>query len=199
MHLGAYKYNIPPTTLHDCLSGKSAKASAGGPKVHSSEKRALTSMWTWAMDQHKMWLQEWCVITCMTMPVQIHSLTESQGRTGGRDSWSSGSSMSERKLQHLTTKRVCAEVPEIINVWFDLVEDMFMRQALTHPILLLWSVHGIVTRWHFRHLPQQPRSLHVEVPKLYTWLEVALDMSTSQFSVLGVDMGSGYPNSFIQG
>ena len=36
----------------------------------------------------------------------------------------------ERKLQHLTTKRAAAGVPDIINAWFDKLEDVFRSAGL---------------------------------------------------------------------
>ena len=38
--------------------------------------------------------------------------------------------MSERKPQHLTTKRAGAGVPDIINAWFDQVQDVFTSAGL---------------------------------------------------------------------
>ena len=86
----ASKFGIPPTTLHDHISGKSSKVGAGGVTVLTrSEEReiALTCM-TLADIGYGLTREvvgAVCMTTCMKISSQIHSRTGFQGRIGGGD------------------------------------------------------------------------------------------------------------------
>ena len=62
--------------------------------------------------------------------------------------------------------------------------------------LLLQSDYGIVMRRHSQTLPQQARSLHIDVPRIFTRWEVALVTNISLFTALEVHLGNDYPRSF---
>ena len=56
--------------------------------------------------------------------------------------------------------------------------------------LLLQSDYGIVMRRHSQTLPQQARSLHIDVPRIFTRWEVALVTNISLFTALEVHLGN---------
>ena len=116
----AFKYGIPPTTLHDHVSGKCSKVGAGGPTVMTyAEEREIA-------------------LTCMTLADMGYGLTRdvvagivhdylcenaipnpfTEG-VPGKDWWQRFMKrwpcLSERKPQHLSTKRADAGITEIID------------------------------------------------------------------------------------
>lgn len=131
----ARKYGIPRSTLHDHISGKHKQVGKGGPTVlTSSEEREIA-------------------LTCMTLGgmgfgltrnlveiVLVEYIKEQQipnpFRSGipGRDWWERflrrWPCLSERKPQHLSKKRAEASHPDIINGWFDRVEELARSVSL---------------------------------------------------------------------
>ena len=148
IRLVASKFGIPPTTLHDHISGKSSKVGAGGVTVLTrSEEREIA-------------------LTCMTLADIGYGLTREvvgavvhdylhensipnpfTDGVPGKDWWRKflkrWPCISERKPQHLTTKRAGAGVPDIINGWIDKLEDVLKSAGLetSNPAIAnrLWN------------------------------------------------------------
>lgn len=87
----AYKYRVPPTTLHDHAAGKHSKVAAGDSTIMFYSKERENSLEMHGSCRHGLWLDARCGSSnCTRLPVSmpslIPSLRGSQGRIGGRGS-----------------------------------------------------------------------------------------------------------------
>ena len=135
MRATAHKYGIPRSTLHDHVSRKYEQVGKGGPTVlTSTEEReiALTCMTLGDMgfgltkDLVEVVLFEY--IKEQQIPNPFHDGIP--GRYWWKRFLRRWPCLSERKPQHLSKKRAKASHPEIINGWFDLVEELARSVSL---------------------------------------------------------------------
>ena len=130
----AEKYLIPKSTLHDHLKGKSKTAGAGGPTVLSPDVEREISL------------------ACITLADMGYGLTRDLvevvvfeylkdqeipnpfvGGVPGRDWWHRfmlrWPRLSERRPQNLSKSRARASNPEIMNAWFNKLDEVFANLA----------------------------------------------------------------------
>ena len=131
----ARKYDIPKSTLHDHLKGKSKQVGAGGPTVLSTQvEREIALACTTLADMG-------FGLTKDLIDVVIVDYLKDNGienpfanNVPGKDWWQRFMKrwpiLSERKPQHLSTKRAQAGNRVILNVWFDKAEEVLSNAGL---------------------------------------------------------------------
>ena len=135
MRAVAQKYGIPKSTLRDHLQRNSKKVGAGGPTVLTPD------------------IEREIALTCTTLADMGYGLTKDlvevviydylkendipnpfTGGVPGRDWWQRflkrWPRLSERKPQHLSKKRAQAGNGDIINAWFDKLDEVFSSAGL---------------------------------------------------------------------
>ena len=141
MHSVAHKFGIPPTILHE-------KVGAGGPTVLSiSEEQEIAVACMTLADMGFGLTRE--VVGGIVSDYLLENSIPNPFTNGvpGKDWWQrflkQWPCITERKPQHLVTKRAAAGVPDIINAWLDKLEDVFKSASLdaSNPAIVkrLWN------------------------------------------------------------
>ena len=124
----ALKYNIPVTTLHDHVHGKSTKIGVGGPTVMTPrEEQEIVLTCQVLADMGFGLTKELIEVVVLDYikenNIKVPSFT---GGIPGKDWWQRffkrWPTLANRKPQHLSKHRAKAANPAIVEAWFDKVE-----------------------------------------------------------------------------
>lgn len=133
----AKKYSIPKSTLHDHLHGKSKQVGAGGPTVLPPAVEKEIALACTALAEMGFGLTKDLVGVVIVDYLKSNNIPNPfVNDMPGKDWWQRFMKrwpiLSERKPQHLSTKRAQAGNAEILTAWFDQVEDV-LRSAGIDP------------------------------------------------------------------
>ena len=135
MRAVAHKYGVPHSTLNDHLKGKYKKIGAGGPTVLTASEEREIALTCSALADMGFGLTRDLVQVVIHAYLQDHDIPNPfTGGVPGKDWWQRfmrwWPSLSERKPQHLSTKRAQAADGEIVYAWFDKVEAVLSSAGL---------------------------------------------------------------------
>ena len=131
----AQKYGIPRSTLHDHISGRHEQVGKGGPTVLTSTEEREIALTCMSLGEMGFGLTRDLVEIVLFEYIKEQQIPNPfPSGIPGRDWWQRFMKrwpcLSERKPQHLSKSRAKASHPEIINGWFDRVEELARSVSL---------------------------------------------------------------------